>query len=174
LPALAFAFDENMDRKKYAKNESKHIFTNEVKVLIFGIGVLSSLLVFLLYVVLIKTISNMAEVRAIFFVCFSSYILIASFSFRSLYHPISSYKIFANKKLNWSIVIGLGILVLTMSVPFMREIFTLSPLPLYSLPLIAGWLILNVCLVEGAKYILRKKEHIASVFNSFKILVAGK
>lgn len=174
LPALAFAFDENMDRKKYAKNESKHIFTNEVKVLIFGIGILSSALVFLLYVVLTKTISSISEVRAIFFVCFSSYILVASFSFRSLYHPISSYKIFANKKLNWSIVVGLGILALTMAIPFMREVFTLSPLPLYSLPLIALWLVLNVFLVEGAKYILRKQEIIASMFSNFKTLLVGK
>lgn len=162
LPALAFAFDENMDRKKYFKNESKRIFTKEVKVLTLGIGVLSSLFLFILYYILLKIIPNVAEVRSIFFVCFASYILAVSFSFRSLYNSIFSYSIFSNKKLNWSIIIAFVVLIITMAVPFVRDIFEISPLPLYSLPLIIFWLLFNVLLVEIAKYILRKKHNIRS------------
>jgi len=162
LPALAFAFDENMDRKKYFKNESKRIFTKEVKVLTLGIGVLSSLFLFVLYYVLLKIIPNVEEVRSIFFVCFASYILAVSFSFRSLYNSIFSYKIFSNKKLNWSIIIAIIVLIITMAIPFIRNIFELAPLPLYSLPLVIFWLIFNVFLVEIAKYVLRKKHHIRS------------
>lgn len=169
LPALAFAFDENMDRKKYFKNESKHIFTREVKILTFGIGVLSSLFLFILYYVLSKNIEDIAQVRSIFFVCFASYILIISFSFRSLYNSILSYSIFSNKKLNWSILIALIILILTMASPFMREIFELAPLPISSLPLIILWLVFNVLLVEIAKYILRNKRHIYAIFNHIKL-----
>ncbi len=173
LPALAFAFDENMDRKKYFKSESKRIFTTEVKVLTLGIGVLSSLFLFLLYYALLKIIPNIAEVRSIFFVCFASYILAASFSFRSLYNPIFSYKIFSNKKLNWSIIIAIVVLVITMVIPSMRNIFDLAPLPLYSLPLVIFWIIFNVLIVEIAKYILRKKHYIKSLFGGSK-LVTGK
>lgn len=161
LPALAFAFDENIDRKKYRKNESKHIFTQEVKVLTFGIGVLSSLFLFLLYYLLVEIISSIAEARSIFFVCFASYILAVSFSFRSLYNSIFSYNLFSNRKLNLSIIIAVIILILTMAVPSIRNIFGLAPLPMYSMPLIFFWLLLNVLLVEGAKFILRKKNHIS-------------
>ncbi|MEK7140459.1 MAG: cation transporting ATPase C-terminal domain-containing protein [Patescibacteria group bacterium] len=71
--------------------------------------------------------------------------------------PLFSYKIFSNETLNWSILAGLALLVFTMAAPFMREIFHIPALPLYALPLIAFWLILNIFLVEGAKYIMRKK-----------------
>ncbi|MFA6520058.1 MAG: cation-transporting P-type ATPase [Candidatus Paceibacterota bacterium] len=157
LPALAFAFDEDIDGERFKGKELTLIFSKEVKLLTFGIGVLSSLLLFLLYYVMLKVGLDMAVVRSIFFVCFSSYILVIAFSFRSLHLPIFSYKIFSNTKLNWSILAGVALLVLTMGLPFMREIFMLSPLPLYSAPIIILWLILNILLVEGAKYIMRRK-----------------
>ncbi len=170
LPALAFAFDENMDRKKYFKKESKRIFTKEVKVLTFSIGILSSFFLFLLYYLLLKNISDIKEAHSIFFVCFAAYILAVSFSFRSLYNPLFSYAMFSNKKLNWSIVIAFVILILTMTIPFVRNIFELAPLPLTSLPLVLFWLLFNILLVEAAKYILRKKHHIRSGFGRLKLL----
>lgn len=159
LPALAFAFDENMDRQKFFKKESKRIFTKEVKVLTLGIGILSSLFLFIFYYLLVKNIPDLARVRSIFFVCFASYILAISFSFRSLYNPLYSYAVFSNWKLNWSIVLAVIILIVTMTLPFMREIFDLAPLPLSSLPLIFGWLVFNIFLVEAAKYLLRTNHH---------------
>jgi magnesium-transporting ATPase (P-type) len=84
--------------------------------------------------------------------------LFIAFSFRSLHLPLFSYKIFSNKKLNWSILIGIILLVLTMATPFMREVFLLSPLPLYSAPIIVLWLVLNILLIEGAKWAMRKKS----------------
>lgn len=172
LPALAFAYEENMDKKKYTKKESKVVFTPEVKVMTFGIGVFSSILLFLLYYIMFNNISNSDEVRSIFFVCFSSYILAVSFSFRSLYKPIFSYNIFSNRKLNGSIIIATVLLVLTMSVPFMRNIFDLAPLPLYSAPIILVWLIVNIALVELAKFILHKKDSIISFFSFSKSSLA--
>jgi Ca2+-transporting ATPase len=156
LPALAFAFDEDTDGERFVGKELKLIFSREVKLFTFGIGVLSSLLLFILYYVMLKMGFDQAVTRSIFFVCFSSYILVIAFSFRSLRQPLFSYNIFANKKLNWSILIAVILLIITMTIPFIREIFMLSPLPLASLPFIVFWLILNVALVEGAKYVMRK------------------
>jgi len=170
LPALAFAFDENMDKKKYIKNESKSIFTSEVKVLTFGIGIMSSLFLFLMYYFLLKVIPDIAQVRSIFFVCFASYILVISFSFRSLYNSIFSYSIFSNKKLNWSIIIAVIILVVTMTIPFVRNIFEIAPLDLSYIPLIILWLVFNIGLVEGTKYILRKKSHIFALLHHLKLI----
>jgi len=160
LPALSFAFDEDIDREKYFGKELKLIFTKEVKVLIFGIGILSSLLLFALYYLLIKIGLDLEIARSIFFVCFASYVLVISFSFRSLRSPLFSYDIFSNRKLNWSILIAFGLLILTMIMPFMQEVFMLSSLPLSAIPFIIFWLILNIFLVEGAKYLLRDKRHL--------------
>ena len=159
LPALAFAFDEDIDREKRRGIGVNIIFTKSVKILIFGIGILSSLLLFLLYCFLIWIDLDLAVARSIFFVCFSSYILAISFSFRSLSRPLFSYSIFSNKKLNWSIIIAIVILLLTITVPSMRNVFELASLPLSWLPFVIFWLILNVLLVEGAKYLIRDKSH---------------
>ncbi|MDP9249280.1 MAG: HAD-IC family P-type ATPase [bacterium] len=157
LPALSFAFDDVIDREKYTGKDITLIFTKEVKLLTFGIGTFTSFLLFLLYYGMLKAGIHLETARSIFFVCFSSYILVIAFSFRSLHMPLFSYDIFSNKKLNWSIIIAVSLLAFTMGTPFMRDIFGLAPLPLYALPAVTLWLILNVLIVEGAKYVMRKK-----------------
>lgn len=169
LPALAFAFEEDLDRERYKGRDLKLIFTNEVKILTFGIGVFSSLLLFFLYFFLLKIGLEIHLARSVFFVCFSSYILAVTYSFRSLHKPLFSYPVFSNKKLNVSIFIAIFILVFTMTAPFMRKIFGIAPLPLSWLPFIFLWLVLNVLLVEGAKFILRRKHHIARHYRIFQI-----
>jgi Ca2+-transporting ATPase len=93
--------------------------------------------------------------RSVFFVCFSIYILVIAFSFRSLYKSIFSYNPFSNKKLNIAIIIGIILLIATMSVPFMRNIFDIAPMPFSWIWLIVLWIVLNIALVEFAKWIFR-------------------
>jgi len=159
LPALAFAFDEDIDREKKKGMGANLIFTKNVKIFIFGVGILSSLFLFLLYYFLIRIGLDIAVARSVFFVCFSSYILAISFSFRSLTRPLFSYSIFSNKKLNMSIIIAIMILILTMSVSSIRNIFELAPLPISWILFIVFWLVFNILLVEGAKYLLNNKKH---------------
>ncbi len=160
LPALSFAFDEIVDKEKNSGRNLGLIFSREVKVFAFGIGILSSLLLFVLYYVLLRAGVELAVARSVFFVCFSSYILIIAFSFRSLHRPLFSYSIFSNKYLNASILVGTLLLVATMTVPFMRNIFGLSPMPLSWIPLVLLWLGLNVLFIEGTKYLLHRTRHI--------------
>lgn len=161
LSAVAFAFDENMDREKSVGKSSRIIFTKEVTVLTVGVGLLSSFFVFLLYYLLIKIGLSVILARTIFFVCFSSYVMAVSFSFRSLHQPLFAYDVFSNSKLNWSILVGVGLLVFTMVSSFMRDIFNLVPLPLVWIPFIFVWLVMNVLLVEGAKFLLRERKKIS-------------
>jgi magnesium-transporting ATPase (P-type) len=97
----------------------------------------------------------MPVIRSVLFACLSSYILAIAFSFRSLHHSIFSYDIFSNRKLNLSILAGMLLLVATFLVPGLRNIFHIDPLPLEWLPFIALWIVFNMALVEGAKYIFR-------------------
>ncbi|MCF7843503.1 HAD-IC family P-type ATPase [Candidatus Gracilibacteria bacterium] len=157
LPALAFAFDDNLDKtKRETVISSKLIFTKEVKVLTFGIGIFSSILLFAAYYWLVLSGVEIELAKSIFFVCFASYILAVAYSFRSLHSPLFSYSVFSNVKLNWAIVIASTILILTVTVPFMQNIFSLVSIPFAWMWFIVGWVILNVMLVEGAKYIFRK------------------
>lgn len=158
LPALAFAYDEDFDQEMSTKHSLRSIFTREVNVLTFGIGVASSLLLFCMYYGLILWNVPVDLARSVFFVCFASYILVITFSFRSLHKPLFAYPVFSNARLNWSIVIAIILLVATMTVPFMRTLFDLAPLPLVWLWFVLAWLVLNVFLVEGAKYIFRVRR----------------
>jgi Ca2+-transporting ATPase len=155
LPALAFAYDDNLDKGIDKKLTKKELLTPEVKVLSFGLGTFSSLLIFLLYYFLLYFEIDIKIARSVFFVCFSIYILIIAFSFRSLYKPLFSYNPFSNKKLNTAIAIALAILVATMSIPFLRNLFDIAPLPLSFLWIIVAWSVLNVVLVEIAKWVFR-------------------
>jgi Ca2+-transporting ATPase len=162
LPTLAFAYDENLDKGFNNKSHKKELLTTEVKVLSFGLGIITSLLLFFVYYLLLKFGIEVRLARSVFFVCFSIYILVVAFSFRSLYKPIFTYNPFSNRKLNISIIMGLVILIATMSVPFMRNIFDISPLPLSMMWIIILWVILNVILVEVAKWIFRYRFKIAN------------
>ncbi len=156
LPALAFAFDENIDKERSVGKRLGIIFTKEVKIITFGVGILSSVFLFIVYYSLLRIGIQVEIARSIFFVCFSSYVLAIAFSFRSLHKSIFSYAVFSNKKLNISIIIGIFLLIFTMTVPKMREIFDISPMPLSWVPFIILWLMLNIFLVEGVKYFIRK------------------
>jgi P-type Ca2+ transporter type 2C len=156
LPALAFAFDEDLDKGRKSNKDTHLIFTSGVKIFIFGVGILSSLLLFVLYYMLINIGLPVDTARSILFVCFSSYILFIAFSFRSLHRPLFTYSAFGNKKLNVACLAGIGILIATMTVPPIRNIFELAPMPVSWLPFVVFWLALNISLVEAAKYFLRK------------------
>ena len=155
LPALAFAYDENFDKGIHKKSSKKELLSGEVKFLSFGLGVISSLLIFLLYYLLLQNGVEVKIARSVFFVCFSIYILVISFSFRSLYRPIYTYNPFSNKNLNISILIGIGILIATISIPFMRNLFEIGPMPFSFMWLIIGWSLFNITLVELAKWMFR-------------------
>ncbi len=157
LPALAFAYDENLDKGLNKKLSKKELLTGEVKILSFGLGIISSLLIFLLYYFLLKFGVKLEIARSVFFVCFSIYILVVSFSFRSLYKPIFSYNPFSNKKLNIAILTAFILLVLTMYVPFLRNLFGIALMPFSWLWLVVLWAIFNVILVEAAKWLFRYK-----------------
>lgn len=164
LPALAFAYDEDFDGEMSKKHTLKSIFTPEVNGLTFGIGILSSILLFVLYYLLISLGVDIATAYSVFFVCFASYILVITFSFRSLHKPLFSYPLFSNNVLNQAIVVAVTFLVATMTIPVLRDFFGVSPLPLVWLWFVAFWLVINVMLVEGAKYIFRRRSrtHIGS------------
>jgi P-type Ca2+ transporter type 2C len=157
LPAIAFAFDENLDKKHGVRGEkgSKIIFTNEVTFITFGIGVASSILLFLVYYLLIFFKVDPDLARSLFFICFSSYILVIAYSFRSLDRPLFSYPIFSNRRLNISILLAVLLIVITVGVPWIRDQFGLVAVPLSWTWLILTWLILNVALIEAAKFIFR-------------------
>jgi magnesium-transporting ATPase (P-type) len=153
LPALSFAFDENKDISHSRGKEA--IFNREVNVLTVGIGVLTSILLFVLYWFMLAWGTDVETARAVLFLCFSGYILVVAFSLKSLQKTMFFYPMFDNRALNLSVLAAGMLIVASMTVPFLRDILSLQPIAPVWLLLVAGWLVFNVLLVEVAKWLYR-------------------
>jgi Ca2+-transporting ATPase len=158
LPALSFAFDQNYDGKSTAPRHGEtrrvvgSVFNKEVKILTIGIGTLCSLLLFLLYGGLLQSGVDVPHARSVIFLCFASYVLVIAFSFRSLRRPLLSYPPFSNHVLNWSVALGALLTVVSVTVPALRDLFEIAEPPIALLWIVVAWLIINVALIELAKW----------------------
>ncbi|MEX0933527.1 MAG: HAD-IC family P-type ATPase [Candidatus Paceibacterota bacterium] len=159
LPAVAFAFDPDNETDVPEKKTEKKILNSEVKLLTLGIGTLSSLLLFVLYWSLMQTNIPEEVAKTFLFACFSSYILFVSFSFRSLSRPIFSYNIFSNSFLVGGVSLGLLLLLMTIYVPFLQPIFSTTALGPQWLMWVGVWVVLNVALVEFAKWLFYRRNN---------------
>jgi P-type Ca2+ transporter type 2C len=149
LPALAFAYDKD---KNLSKKIDKNIFNNKTKFLAIGIGAVSSILLFIFYYTLNKMIDDLLLVRSIFFMCFTIYALVISYSFKNLDRFIFQYNPFNNLRLNIANLIGIGLVSLTVYLPFMQKIFNVKSVPLEYLWLVVAWCLSNVIVIELAKF----------------------
>ncbi len=150
LPAIAFAFD----RQKMRESEvaGKEFFSARVLFLTIFIGIVVSLMLFGLYLLLLHYGVPVDVARSVLFASFGTYTLFISFSFRDLSRPLFSYSLTDNKLLVAGVGVGLMLMIATFTVPFLRDIFTVTSLSLPWLAFIAGWIVLNVLMVEGAKW----------------------
>jgi len=155
LTALSYAFEENRDVGYGKAGAQRQIFNTEVRVLTIGIGLLTSFLLFVLYWALLSYGFSVDTARTILFACFSSYILVIAFSFKSLHRPLFSYPLFDNRALNFSLIFAAVLVVLSFTLPFLRNMLSIEALPVVYLPLVVFWFIFNVAVVEGAKWLVR-------------------
>jgi len=179
LPAIGFAFDrpnadvdgalsntlfstERGDKGRLngkAISARGRIIDNEVKFLTIGIGIFTSALLFVLYWLMVEFFSvELIIARNVLFMCFASYILAVAFSFHSLRRPLFSYPVFDNKFLVSGVAIGFALLAATMYLPLLYKFFGTAPVPPIWLTLVAGWLVLNIAIVEGAKFIFYRRD----------------
>lgn len=156
IPAIAYAFDK--ERQSHRAKEHA-ILSKEVISLSFGIGTVSSIALLILYYLLSNIGGDSAIERTFLFACFSSYILFVAFSFRNLNKPLFSYPIFENKVLNFGVVFGIIMLLATIYLPFFQNLFGTVPLPISWFGYVILWLVANVAMVEGAKWMLMHGSH---------------
>jgi Ca2+-transporting ATPase len=153
LPALSFAFDRHYSTGRSEKGTAA-IFNTEVKVLTFGIGTLSSLLLFALYWLMLHFGVDVEHARSTLFLCFSLYVLVVAFSLRHLRSPFYFGDMFANKYLNASVAFGITLTIATVTVPFLENIFGLVTPPPTLVGVVILWLIWNILMVEIAKWLV--------------------
>ncbi len=155
FPALAYAFEENRDVA--GERSLGAIFNTQVQAMTIGVGLLTSFLLFVFYALMLKGGVAVEIARTVLFLCFASYILVVAFCFKSLHRPLFTYPLFDNRALNWGIFVAAALLVLSMVVPFLRELLDLVPISVTWVGVVVGWLAFNVLIVEVAKYVLRTR-----------------
>lgn len=151
IPAIAYAFDRE---RTLRRGKEPAILSREVVILTFGIGILSSTALLILYYILVNSGLDSAIGRTFLFTCFSSYILFVAISFRNLRRPLFTYPMFNNYFLNAGLVFGLALLLMTIYLPFFQQLFGTVALPLSWFSWVGVWIVLNVALVELAKWLI--------------------
>lgn len=129
-----------------------------MKFLIFVIGSMTSVLLFFLYVFLLRAGYNVEIVRTFIFGAFATYSLLLAFSVRSLEKSIFSYNPFSNVYLTAGVLFGITMTLCAIYVPFAHHVFDTVALPL---PWLAGVFVVgiaNMTLVEIGKVLLRSKK----------------
>ena len=158
FPAVALAFEDGIDGLgPKPKKINRGLFDRQMQFLILVIGVLTSLLLFVLYYSLLKFGFPGDLVRTFIFASFATYALFLSFSVRSLEKSIIRYNPFSNLYLVAGAGIGLFLTALVIYVPFLQKIFGTVALPLSWLVAVFGMGILNIAAVEFGKWLFRNR-----------------
>lgn len=157
FPAVALAFEDGIDHAgNRARRISKRLIDHQVGFLVFGIGILTSSFLFILYWALSQIGEPIELIRTFIFATFATYTLFIIFPIRSFEKSIVSYNPFSNRYAVAGVGIGFLLTLAVIYVPALNPIFKTTPLPLAWIAAAAGVGILSIVLVELAKFLFRR------------------
>lgn len=164
FPAVAFAFEKDPDALSHKPSGKKIVLFNPLmKFLIVVIGISTSALLFVLYIILLRLGYDLALVQTFIFAAFGTYTLLLALSVRSLEKSIFSYPLFSNRYLTGGILAGLVLMVAAVYLPIFQELFGTVSLPIHW---VVGVLLvgaLNIVLIELAKKLFKQESQSQSV-----------
>ena len=160
FPAVAFAFEKDGSGSLVRIKKTKTtLFNPLMKFLIIFIGVSTSALLLVLYLVLLKAGHPENIVRTFIFASFSTYTLFLAFPVKNLNKSIFRYSPFSNQFMLFGIGIGMILTILAVYVPFFQTIFETVSLPPIWILGVVGVGIFNILLTETGKWIFRRKQY---------------
>lgn len=156
FPAISFAFERHIDVRS-TRGVNDGIIDRRMQFLIFFVGALTSVLLFVLYERLLSYGVSLALAQTFIFAALAIYSLLVAFALRSLRASIFTYHPFGNLYLVAGIAVGCVVTIAVVYVPFLQTIFgTVALPPLWLLGvLLVG--VLNVAAVEFGKWFYRKE-----------------
>ncbi|MFH1454902.1 MAG: HAD-IC family P-type ATPase [bacterium] len=160
FPAISLSYEDEKTKEMVIRKKisRKSIFDNEVKFLIWGVGILTSVFLFTLHYFLLRFGFNENLVKTFVFASFGIYTLLLIFSVRSLDKNIWEYNPFSNKFTNFSSVIGIFLMFLAIYNPILQKLLDTTSLPL--IWILAVFLVGFFCfaMMEIGKFIFIKKN----------------
>jgi Ca2+-transporting ATPase len=158
FPAVAYAFEQIADSDRRQPRHAGQLLDKRSRFIIFIIGLISSASLFALYGYLLAQGIEEKLVRSFVFAAFGTYTLFVSLSLRSLRNPLWSYGLFSNKPLTVGVLIGLGLMVGAIYLPWLNEILGTTPLEWPWALGVFGFGLANVVGVEVTKRLFRNME----------------
>ncbi|PIR38769.1 MAG: hypothetical protein COV34_00420 [Candidatus Zambryskibacteria bacterium CG10_big_fil_rev_8_21_14_0_10_42_12] len=157
FPAMAFTF-ERSDAFGHSKHPPKtNLFDKKIRLFTVWRGLLSSMVLFVTYIVLLRMGFDETLVRTFTFTAFASYILFLAFSMRNLERSILSYNPFGNWWLTGGVLLGFSTTALAVYMPFMQNILgTVALPPIWLLGVIAIG-ITNLIVIELFKKFAKQR-----------------
>ncbi len=160
FPNVALTFEPGekdvMEQKPRGKNEP--ILNSEMKVLIFIIGVFTDIVLFGLFIYLLKAGYVMEHVRTIIFTALALDSLLYIFSAKSLRRNIWHINPFSNRYLLLAVGFGVALQLFALYTPFMREILNLTILNMTEWLIIIVLALVKITAIEIGKYFFIHKK----------------
>ncbi|MDA1337659.1 MAG: HAD-IC family P-type ATPase [bacterium] len=159
LPAMALTIEKPegdiMTRPPIEKKTG--LLTKEMKVIIFGISIITDLLLFLLFLFLLSTPYTLEHTQTILFVGLGLGSLFYVFSIRSLRKNIWQYNPFSNLWVTGAVILGLLLLLIAVYLPLFQLFLGTVALTLLDWSILIALALLNVLLIEAVKWYYIKK-----------------
>lgn len=160
LPGLALAF-EPKDKdlmKEPPRSKKSPIIDQELKVLIFVIGIVTDFLLFVVFYFLLKLDYPIEIIRTVIFGCLAIDSLLYVFSCKTLRANLWHENLLSNKFLVFSVLIGFIMLFASIYTPFLNVVLKTQRLSLGFWVLIFSLGIVDVLGIELVKWLFLKKK----------------
>ncbi|UZE93042.1 MAG: HAD-IC family P-type ATPase [Candidatus Nealsonbacteria bacterium] len=154
LPDIALAFEpKEKDLMKMKPAAHKiHLLTQEMKVIIFIIGLITDLILLGLFFWLFHKDHNIVHIRTMIFACLSIDSLFYVFSCKSLRRNLWHINPFSNKLLIAALIIGVLVLVMAIYLPLFQTLLKTVPLNLQDWTIIISLGLIEITLIEATKW----------------------
>ncbi|MBU1180082.1 HAD-IC family P-type ATPase [Patescibacteria group bacterium] len=162
MPGLSLAFDKGekdiMERRPRKRNAP--ILNNEIKVIIFIVGVLTSMFLLWIFYFIYKLTGDLDYSRTIAFVGLGIDSLFIVYAARSLRHSIWRTKFWDNQFLNLSVLTGILMLFVVVYIPIFQKAFKTTGIGWHEWVLLIGIGMLNLILIEFVKWIFIHRRRV--------------
>ncbi len=159
FPAVALAFEkEDGDVMARKPRRGAVIFTQEMKLFITTFAIVTNTVLFSIFYFYLKNTGDISYARTMVFVGLGITSLFYIFSLKSLRKPIWSINIFSNAFLNISVVIGIGLYMIALYVPWASSLLRTVPLSSHDWVLLVLFGVLNIFFIEVGKFRFLKSE----------------
>jgi len=150
--ALAFEPKEKDVMQRLPEDPKHPLLTRQMKTIIFGFGVITSFILFGLFLYLLKIGVSLPEIRTIIFAALAIDTVFYAFSCKNLRKNIWQYNPFSNLYLVGCIIFSLLMLLIAIYLPPFQNLLKTVPLNLSHWMLLLGLGIINLISIEAIKW----------------------